>query len=189
MTKRTEEQIFATEMEVLQDSAKRLSKLIPSEAAIADAAGIVREVERLLGETRRKWEDMAVAEMEPIKNHDETRRRNPRERGAPVAVGQQYELVPQFKNIYSYNTQALLVGLIPEGGTVMDALRRALDFDAVRLQWQWTNLGNLLHEFEVPLRMEYREVSDLDGSDGPMVGRVKVPTRPKRVPIKTEEEA
>ncbi|KKL28873.1 hypothetical protein LCGC14_2370740, partial [marine sediment metagenome] len=110
MTTATEDFAIMRKIRLIRKHAAELSKLSPSDAGIADACGLTREIEVLLGETRRGWEQVAATEMEPIVDHDKSQRVNPYDRGTPVAVGKQYELVPTYKTDRSYNSPAILAG-------------------------------------------------------------------------------
>jgi hypothetical protein len=171
---------------LIRKHASELSRLAPSDAGIADACGLTREIEVLLGETRRSWEQVAADEMEPIHNHDRSERVNPYDRGTPVAVGKQYELVPTYKTDRSYNSPAILAGLAGADGTILQALRLAMDVDAVRLTWRFTQLKRLLSDQRVPLRIEYQEINDDAGTDGAMIGEYTYQSGMKRVPVKGE---
>ncbi|KKL26383.1 hypothetical protein LCGC14_2395800, partial [marine sediment metagenome] len=105
------------------------------------------------------------------------------DRGTPVAVGKQYELVPTYKTDRSYNSPAILAGLAGEG-TILQALRMAMDVDAVRLTWRFTQLKRLLSDQQVPLRIEYQEINDDAGTDGAMIGENTYQSGMKRVAAK-----
>lgn len=170
---------------LIRKHAAELAKLTPSDAGIADACGLTRELEVLLAETRRGWEQVAATEMEPIVDHDKSKRVNPYDRGAPVAVGSQYELVPTYKTDRSYNSPAILASIAGDDGmTILEALRMAMDVDAVRLTWRFTQLKRLLSDQRVPLRVEYQEISDDAGTDGAMIGENTYQSGMKRVPVK-----
>lgn len=169
---------------LIKKHAAELSKLTPSDAGIADACGLTREIEVLLGETRRSWEKVAATEMEPIYDHDQSARINQYEKQAPVAVSRQYELVPRFKTTYSYNTPGILVGLAGEEGSIVDALLLAVEFGAVRLSWQLRKLTSLMYDQDVDMLMVQREIDDMEGPKGALVGKVKVQDGVTRVAIK-----
>ena len=182
-TTATEDYAIMRKIRLIKKHAAELAKLSPSDDGIADACGLTREIEVLLGETRRGWEQVAATEMEPIVDHDKSQRVNPYDRGAPVAVGKQYELVPTYKTDRSYNSPAILAGLAGEG-TILQALRMAMDMDAVRLTWRFTQLKRLLSDQKVPLRIEYQEISDDVGTDGAMIGENTYQSGMKRVAVK-----
>ncbi|KKN15594.1 hypothetical protein LCGC14_0984440 [marine sediment metagenome] len=185
MTTATEDYAIMRKIRLIKKHAAELSKLSPSDSGIADACGLTREIEVSLSETRRGWEQVAATEMEPIVDHDKSQRVNPYDRGTPVAVGKQYELVPTYKTDRSYNSPAILAGLAGEG-TILQALRMAMDMDAVRLTWRFTQLKRLLSDQQVPLRIEYQEISDDVGTDGAMIGENTYQSGMKRVPVKGE---
>lgn len=177
--------IVERKIRLIRKHAAELAKLVPSEAGIADACGLTREIEVSLAATRKKWEQLARAEMETIPRDQQQHPRPASARGAaPIAESKQYRLIPQFKTIRSYNSQAILAKLASDG-TVLGALSEAIAADAVRLTWRFTELKGLLSVAEVPLLTEYREVSDLDGVDGPMIGERSVDNGMKRELIET----
>lgn len=178
-----EDTVIERKIRLIRKHAHELSKLVPSDEGIADAVGLTRELEVSLATTRKRWESLARAEMESIPRDQQKQPRPKAARGAaPIAESKQYRLIPQFKTVRSYNSQAILAKI--SGGasnlSLLDALRLAIQVDAVRLTWRYTELKGLLAVEEVPLQTEYREVSDLDGVDGPMVGERKVDNGFKR---------
>lgn len=189
MTKTKDDIAIERKIRLLQKHALELSKLVPSDDAIADAVGLTREVEVSLAKTRQKWEAAARAEMEPIPIAQQKTPRPKSARGSSkvVAESKQYRLVPQYKTVRSFNSQALLAGLAGEDGSILQALQTAMTFDAVRLTWRWTELNTLLRDQEVALRIEYREINDFDGTDGPMVGERKVDAGMKRELIEQDD--
>ncbi len=186
MTTATDDYAIMRKIRLIKKHAAELAKLTPSDSGIADACGLTREIEVLLGETRRSWENIAATEMEPVVDHDKSNRVNPYDRGAPVAVGTQYELVPTYKTDRSYNSPAILAGLAgdDEGRTILQSLLLAMDADALRLTWRYTQLKRLLSDHQVPLRIEYREINDDAGTDGAMIGENTYQSGMKRVAIK-----
>ncbi len=171
----------------LKNAALDLDKFVPSDDGIADACGFVREVEVQLASRRRIWEQSAAAEMPAISKDEAPIRDVPPPVGLPVAVSKKYKLTPQFTTDRSYNDQALLVAIAGDDLSVLEAIRLAMSFDAVRLTWQWTGLKRLLYEQRIGLRTAYVEVSDDDGVDGYMVGEVKRQTGMKRELIPDDE--
>ncbi len=172
-------------VEALQAAAKAVTDEIPNDDELADACGLVRQVERKLQDARLRWERVA-AEMEPIR--DEQRIVEPKGRAVPVAQGKRFELVPQHKTVRSYNTPAIFTAIQKQTDwTSWATLRDLMEADALRLTWRWTELNNLLSELRVPLHKGYEEVDDDSGSDAPMVGEVKVPTGMKRVEIHPDD--
>lgn len=181
----TDDYTIMRKIRLIKKHALELSKLAPSDAGIADACGLTREIEVLLGKARRSWEQIAAAEMEPIYDHDKSKRINQREKQAPVAVGEQYELVDKFKTTYSFNTPGILVGLAGDEGSIVDALLLAVEFGAVRLSWQLRKLTSLMYEQDVDMLMVQREISDDEGPGGALLGKVKVKDGVTRVAVKS----
>ncbi len=184
MTTTPDDIAIMRKIRLIKKHALELKELTPSDSGIADACGLTREIEVHLGVTRRSWENTAAAEMDPIYDHDKSNRVNQRERTAPVAVSQQYELVPDFKTTYYYNSPAVLAGLAGDKGSILDALLLAMETGAVRLSWQLKKLTSLLYDQDVDVLMVQREIGNDEGVDGAMIGKVKVPNGVKRVPIK-----
>ena len=182
-----EDERLKQRIEDLNNAASALSKLTPSDELLADAVGVVRQVEVALAETRRRWERL-TAEMEPVASERERVAGNERA-GAPVAVGQQYELVPKWKNVYSYNTPAILVGVAEAtGGGPTDALMDCIGAGAVKLTWQLTKLRNYLDAIDCTYSVAAHEVSEVSGLDEAMIGKVRVRDGVTRVPLVVEEE-
>ncbi len=172
-------------VEALQQAAKAVTDAIPDDDELADAVGLVRQVERKLQDARLRWERVAQ-EMEPIP--DEDRSVEPKGRAVPVARGKRYELVPQHKTVRSYNTPAIFTAIQnATDWTSWATLRDLMEADALRLTWRWTELNNLLAELRVPLHKGYEEVDDDSGTEAPMVGEVRVATGMKRVEIHPDD--
>ncbi len=168
----------------LENAARDLDKFIPSDDGIADAIGLVREVEKRLASRRLIWERSAVAEMPAIAAKDDAPIYDtPPPPKAPVAVGRKYKIVPTFTTTRSYNDSALLVAIAGDDLTLVESLKLARSYDAVRLTWRWTQLKRLLSEQRIGLRQAYVEVSDNDGPDGFMVGETKKQTGTEKILI------
>jgi hypothetical protein len=170
---------------LIEKHTNELKRMTPTDAGLADAVGHTRAVEVLLGETRRRWESL-VAEMEPLQTWHPERRADPGERSGPPAVeGVDYSLVPQFKTTRTYNTPAILVeiGEAMEVGPT-DALMEAINADAVRLQWRWTELKRFLSDIGGTMRIASKPVADYDGTDAAMVGEDRQPAGVKRVALR-----
>lgn len=177
----------------LVDRVIQLDKLTPTDEQLADAVGDVRAIEVRLADTRHRWESL-TSEMEPVQEHDPERRINQAERaGKPVAVGQRYELVPQFKTERTFNEDAILVdvreGLDTLAGVEV-SLERTLRYleekKAIKLSWLITGVKAALKQLEIPLRTQYQKI---EGGEvgGAHVGEWQKPSGVKRVPIKEEE--
>ena len=107
----------------LTHQAKALGRKTPTDAELADAIGDVRAIEVRLADVRHRWETL-TAEMDQIIDHDPARRINDNERaGAPVAVGQRWEVVPIYKTDRTFNPDAILVAVADELGRLRSALR------------------------------------------------------------------
>ena len=187
MTARKQPAQILTVIRRIRKQADELAHRIPADNELADATGLMREIEVSLGDTRRKWERMTT-EMEPVIDHDKTRRVNPTDRNQskPVVVGKQYELVPQFKNVRTYNLPAILAATADTMDVPVGVGLTALaTYGAVKVSVQWTKLQQFCHEIGVPLRVQKdTRVDDADGLDGAMVGTVRVENGVKRVPLK-----
>ena len=180
----TDDYTIMRKIRLIRKHALELAKLSPSDDGIADACGLTREIEILLQNARRSWEQVAAVEMEPVYGHDQSRRISQREKQAPVATGQQYELVEKFKTTYTYNTPGILVGLAGENGSIVDALSLAVEVGAVRLAWQFQKLTVLLSDQDVDMLLVQREISDGEGPAGALIGKVRVKDGVRRVPVK-----
>jgi hypothetical protein len=176
------------------EKVQQLDKLTPTDEQLADAVGDVRNIEVRLADTRHRWESL-TSEMEPVQDHDPERRINQAERaGKPVAVGQRYELVPQFKTDRTFNEDAILVdvreGLEKLAGAEV-SLERTLRYlgekKAIKVSWLITGLRAALKQLEIPLRTQYQEI-EAGEVGGAHVGEWQKPNGVKRVPIKEEEE-
>lgn len=166
--------------------ANELSRMTPSDAALADAVGLTRAIEVSLSKTRRRWESL-VAEMEPIREPSpKVERVDPGARsGRPVVQGTRYELVPKYKTVRSYNTPAILTSIAAAtGGSPTDALMNAIGAGAARLTWAWTPLKRYLKDVDAAMTVVAHEVADHSGLDEGMVGEVEVQAGVDRVPIK-----
>jgi len=170
---------------------KQLSELVdaicsrpPTDDELADVIGHMSRIETKLGTTRRSWERI-THELPPIPRSDRTRRVDKNTRAAsPTAQGRDFELVPQFKTVRSYNTGAILLAVSEATGwdtwrTMLEA-RRA---DAVRWSWRYTDLRNWLRSLGVTVSTGGQETSDDDDVTGPMIGEIKKPNGVKKVYI------
>ena len=179
----------------VERAAKSLYTLTPTDEELADAIGDLRAVEVKLAATRKRWESITL-EMEPVLNHDPTKRVDPSERsGVPVATGERWEVKPTYSNKRSYNTQRIIAdlgkGIEEMTGTEMSTGKLLLllkEREALRITWQWTNLKSMFHAMGVTLVVGQSEIDD-DGADldDPHVGEWRVQTGVKRVPLKEEK--
>ena len=182
----TEDSKVRSKLRLLKKHSDDLKKMTPTDKELADTIGLTRALEVTLADFRHRLERL-TAEMEPVPDPRPTSDRvNPNERaGAPVAQGKQFDIVPKFKNIYTYNTPAILVtaGKAREMGPT-DTLMEMVDFGAVRLQWQLTKLRSYVEEWAIPVKVAKEDVSDHDGLDAAMIGKRRVQDGVTRVPIK-----
>jgi len=183
----TEDQTIRSKLRLLKKHTDDLKKLTPTDTQLADTIGLTRSLEVALAEFRHRLERL-TAEMEPVADPRPTSERaNPNERaGTPVAQGKQFDIVPKWKNVYTYNTPAILVGAakVRDLGPT-DVLMEMIDFQAVRLTWQLTKLRNYAEEWAIPMRVGREDVSDHAGLDAPMMGKRRVQDGVTRVPVKT----
>jgi hypothetical protein len=179
----------------LERTATVLYRETPTDEELADAIGDVRAVEVKLASTRNRWESL-TEEMEPIADHDPTKRVDPTERtGVPVATGERWEVKPTFTTKRSYNTQRIIVdlgkGIEEMTGSEMSTGKLLLllkERDALRITWQWTNLKSMFHALGVTLVTGPEELDDeAVDLDDPHVGEWKKKTGVKRVPLKEEK--
>lgn len=179
----------------VERAASALKNLTPTDEELADAIGDIRLVEIRLQNIRKRWESL-TEEMDPIADHDPTKRVEEKDRtGRPVAVGQRWEVVPTFTNKRSYNTQRI-IGDLGKGieeltGSEVSTGRLLLllkERDALRFTWQWTNLKSMFRAMGVTLSIGQEELDDeAVDLDDPHVGEWRVQTGVKRVPLKEEK--
>ena len=184
-----EDTTIRRKIRLIEKHTNELRKMTPTDAELADTVGHVRAIEISLGDARRRWE-MIVAEMEPKRTWDPQRRVNTNERaGAPEVEGKDFSLVKQFKNVYTFNTPAILTGIAAsdEAMTPTDALMEAIGMEAATLKWGVTKLQKMADLIGFPLTISVEEVHDHDGTDEPMIGKVRVPNGVKRIALKREE--
>lgn len=183
----TDDVAIRRKIRLIEKHTNELKRMTPTDAGLADAVGHTRAIEVILGETRRRWESL-VAEMEPLQTWHPERRVDPNERaGAPAVEGKDYELVISYSMTRTYNTPAILV----EVGKAMgvgptDALMEAINADAVRLGWRWTELKRFLRDVGATLSITPEQVTDHDGLDGAMVGEERKQSGVRRVPLRRE---
>jgi len=182
-----EDEAIRSHLSTLLAAATKVKRMTPSDAELADAVGLTREIEVILADTRHRWERL-TSEMDRQWDAPKDNRADPNERaGAPVAVGKRYELVPTYTTDRTYNTPAILVSVATATGQgPMDVLQDAIAADAVRLSWRWTQLKTYLRQRDVDLRVAPRPVTDHDGTDEAMVGEDRRQTGVTRVALKGE---
>ena len=174
--------------------AKALGRETPTDAELADAIGDVRAVEVRLADVRHRWESL-TAEMDQIFDHDPARRINDNERaGAPVAVGQRWEVVPIYKTDRTFNPDAILVAVADAMSNISGAdigldrvLRYLTEEDAVKIVWKITGVRRVFAKLGIPLRTQPEPVEGGD-IDGAHVGEFLRASGVKRVPIKESIE-
>ncbi|KKK94536.1 hypothetical protein LCGC14_2681840 [marine sediment metagenome] len=186
MTTATDDTTIARKLRLIRKHVNELTHLIPSDDAVADTTGLTREIERALGKYRLKLERSAAAEMEPIIDHDQSKRVDQRVRRAPVAVGKQYELVPKFKNEYTFNMPALVVGISDLLDTeIAKTLWSLIQSNAVKMTTGITAIQKYADNQGIQLKIEHKAtVSNDDGLDGAWVGINRVQDGVERVAIK-----
>ena len=169
-------------VELISEATDALIKNPPSDDELADVIGHMDRIATKLRNTRLKWERI-VHELPPIPKEDRVRKVT-RKTATPRAQGRDFELVPQFTIVRSYNTQAIFAEIQRETGkATLDLILELNRADALRFKWQWTNLKKYLRSVRVPLKLAYVEVSDEDGTDGFMVGEIEKPAGVKKVYI------
>ena len=178
---------------LMERTAIKIEKMTPTDEELADCVGDVRGVERRLAGMRQRWENL-TSEMDRVDDHDRTKRVDPKEKaGAPVAVGQKWELVPTYTTKRSYNTSRLLVdlqkGLADLAGgaeiSIAQVMRTATERDVIRLNWQWSNLKAFMKVLGVEMEIGEEEIDpDAVGLDDPHVGEHRYQSGVKRVPLK-----
>lgn len=184
----TAEQLIAGVREAVQ----ALTTYEPEHYEIADAAGMVRELEVKLADWRRTIEKQAV-ETGPIKKPEPTERvQKPRGTPEVVAQGVRYELEPTYRTTYSFNTPRLLhdfaTGIESTLGVEIPIgkLIRTLEKQGVlELRWKVSKLRQAAKMFGVVINTGHDAVDpDTDDLETPHVGEVKVQSGVKRVPLK-----
>ena len=182
----TDDTVIARKLRLIRKHVDELTHLVPSSDAVADTTGLTREIERALATYRLKLERSAAVELEPIYNHDQEKRVDQRVRRAPVAVGKQYELVPKFKNEYTFNMPALVVGISDLMETeIAKTLWSLIQSNAVRMTTGITAIQKYADNMGIQLRIEHdTTVTNDDGLDGAWVGVNRVQDGVERVAIK-----
>ncbi len=176
----------------LEREAKALNKTTPTNDELADAIGDLRSIEVRLGNTRKRWESLTL-EMDEIRDYDKSDRVDPKARaGTPVAAGERWEVKPTYTTQRTYNTQRIIADLTDSleamTGTEMSAGKLLLllkERDALRFNWQWSNLKGMFRAFGVTLVTGEDELDDdaVDLED-PHVGELRRQTGVSRVPLK-----
>ena len=154
----------------------------------------MRAIEVRLADVRHRWESL-TAEMDQIFDHDPARRINDNERaGAPVAVGQRWEVVPVYKTDRTFNPDAILVEVAEKLGRIAGStigldrvLRHLTEEGAVTIGWKITGVRRVFAKLGIPLRTQPEPI---EGGDiyGAHVGEYLRPSGVKRVPIKESIE-
>lgn len=181
----TAEQLIAG----VREAATALVRSEPEDHEIADAAGMVREIEVMLGDWRRSIERRA-SEQGPISKPEPTVRVE-KPRGTPevVAQGKHWELEPQYKTTYTFNTPRLFHDFA-EGaertiGAPLPTPRLIMQLEkvgALEIRWKVTGLKAAAKLFDVTLNTGTEAVeADMES---PHVGKVKKQTGVKRVPLR-----
>ncbi len=186
MTTATADITIARKLRLIRKHVNELTHLIPSDDAVADTTGLTREIERALQAYRLKLERSAAAEMEPIFDHDQSKRVDQQVRRAPVAVGRQYELVPKFKNVHTFNMPALVVGISELLDTdIAKTLWSLIQSNAVTMKTGITAIQKYADNQGITLKIEHdATVSNDDGLDGAWIGINRVSDGVERVAIK-----
>jgi len=144
----TIEQLKNMHLRYLDDIKTMVNELIslpaPADSRVPDILGEVRALEVKLAEWRRSL-------------RAET----------PDVGGEKYKLETTRKAVRSYNTAAILYAVNPDPGV---ALRELRQYDAVRLQWRWSELKKFFSLTGRELRVVPREVLETGEIDAPMVG-------------------
>ncbi len=186
MSTATDDITIARKLRLIRKHVDELTHLIPSDSAIADTTGLTREIERALATYRLKLERSAAAEMPVIVDHDKSRRVDKRQTRAPVAVGKQYELVPKFKNVHTFNMPALVVGISNLLDTdIAKTLWSLIQSNAVTMKTGITAIQKYADNQGITLKIEHdATVSNDDGLDGAWIGINRVSDGVERVEIK-----
>ena len=82
-------------------------------------------------------------------------------------MGHRYSLKPKGgKYVRSYNFSTLLSKLMDGTGMkLLDLLIYLRDKDALRFSWQWTNLGEVIREYNIEITKTNRPILDGDSAD------------------------
>lgn len=121
-----------------------------SEEDFADALGAIRFVETKLA----------------------THRQNTLKEAPDFQVGTDYEIITTRSNDYTYNVQALMADLTPEGVSLVDLVNAG----AVKLEWKISRLRTVCEAVGFNLRFKDGELTDEDQTaDGPHVGKYRKP--------------
>lgn len=181
-------------LRLIRKHVDELTHLIPSDDEIADTAGLVRENERAMQAYRLKLERSAATEMETIQPEQRTHTQGDRvdqgqfaTKRAPVAQGKKYELVPKFKNVYTFNMPAIVIGIMEAhgDGDVAKTLWSLIQSGAVKMTTNITNLQKYADNMGITLKIENdATVTNDDGTDGAWVGKRREQDGVERVPIK-----
>lgn len=175
----------------VREAATALTRSEPQDHEIADASGMVREIEVMLADWRRNLEKRAAAhgpmtKPEPVERVEKSR-------GTPdvVAQGQHWELQPAYRTTYSFNTPRLThdfaqgisdtLGVDLPIGKVLDMLQKQ---GALELKWKVSKLRAVAKMFGVVINTGHDTIGDDADMESPHVGEVKVQTGMKRVPLK-----
>ncbi len=85
---------------------------------------------------------------------------------APEATGSAYAATSSRCAARSYNTEKILGRLLSAdelpGRSLLDAIRYAVDKDALRLTWRWTELKALYDTLDLPMTTVRHEIEDGD---------------------------
>jgi hypothetical protein len=141
-----------------------------------DAAAQVRDVERRLAELRHGWNEQQIQAARDPEN-DLGPATFPAERTSfgtvqPQVVGRQWRTVTTRTAKRSYNTAAIIHGLVQHGAYQEPtlALMGAIREGAAKVDWRWTQLQALARRLGLPLRTVDHAIPDDGDLDAPWVG-------------------
>lgn len=138
-------------LDELRRQAFKMKTVSVPEAAFADVAGLLREVETVLAEVRKGILNEAVE-----------------------CEGEEYDIVVTRRADRTYNAPAIITKMMDKTGRSMsETMIDLMDRGALRYTWQWTALKRVLWKEGIDLIVAPREVGGGD-LDGPLVGEVWV---------------
>jgi hypothetical protein len=163
-------------------------------AEMPDAAGEVRAIERRLATLRQGWNaEQLEAARDPESEFGPAT--FPTEHGQfgtvqPKVVGSEYRTVTTRTAKRTYNTGAILAGMVTHGGFAgtMDALVFAVRERLATVDWRWADLQRYCRATGLPLRTVPQRILDDGDLDGPWVGEEwREQVRQERIPKEGEE--
>ena len=185
----------------VREQVNALRTYTPTIDEVADASGMVREIEVNLQEWRHEAERIAADHQPEVTPKASPKRLDKRDTRPPAATGQHWELVPEFRTRRIFNFPRILndiasaiadtFGADVSIGQVIQRMEKAgaisVTFKVTKLQTYAKAVGLTINEYTSPPEDEDR-ASIMDAVEGgdmeaPHIIAIKTQSGMKRVPL------